>query len=291
MKTMRLPDFLIIGAAKSGTTTLYKYLDKHPQVFFSAIKEPQFLALDEKYAKGIEWYASLFSLAQPKQVCGEASTDYTKFPLYHQTASRMAQVLPYVKMIYIMRHPVERAYSHYVHLARGKKVTETFEEHIQRTSVCLDTSNYILQIENYLQFFPKESFLFLLMEDLIDQPEQTLDKICHFINVGNEINLTTKTPVVANSRNKHFEDTIRAKITAPLRSIPGVATAATLLPQSWRDWTYEQLKKSFYGEQIRQQYMPPPMRSDTRQMLLEKFSSCNQKLAKFLDRDLSHWEI
>jgi hypothetical protein len=52
MKTMRLPDFLIIGAAKSGTTTLYKYLDKHPQVFFSAIKEPQFLALDEKYAKG-----------------------------------------------------------------------------------------------------------------------------------------------------------------------------------------------------------------------------------------------
>ncbi|NER32103.1 MAG: sulfotransferase domain-containing protein, partial [Symploca sp. SIO1C4] len=77
---MRLPDFLIIGAAKSGTTTLYKYLCRHPQICMSNPKEPDFFAIDHIYDQGIDWYSSLFSEARLKQVCGEASTTYTRLP-------------------------------------------------------------------------------------------------------------------------------------------------------------------------------------------------------------------
>ncbi|MDJ0615304.1 MAG: sulfotransferase [Calothrix sp. MO_192.B10] len=89
---MKLPDFIIIGAAKSGTTSLYRYLKKHPQVYFPpkdanpllGSKESNFFGDDNKYALGIQAYASLFKNTQPHQICGEASTDYTKCSLEPQ---------------------------------------------------------------------------------------------------------------------------------------------------------------------------------------------------------------
>jgi len=287
---MRLPDFIIIGAAKSGTTTLYKYLCKHPQVYMGPGKEPAFFAFDENYSQGIEWYTSLFSAAQPNQICGEASTDYTKYPQFPETPARIAQTLPQVKMIYIMRNPVERAYSYYIQITRGQKIQETFEEQIKRTSICLDASFYMMQIERYLQFFPRASFLFLLMEELIDNPAATMEKVCTFIGVETQINLTEEGKITANSRNNWFEKNIRAKITAPLKAIPGVKQVAYLLPQESRNWVYNKLLKgSLYGNAIKKQYLPPPMLPETRQMLLEKFKQPNEKLAEFLGRDLSHW--
>ena len=288
---MRLPDFLIIGAAKSGTTSLYKYLSRHPQIYLSAIKEPQFFAVDSKYERGIEWYSSLFNDARPEQICGEASTDYTKLPLYPKTADRIVRHLPNVKMIYIMRHPVERAYSHYVHLERGRKIELTFKDYCQKNSVCLDTSYYIQQIHHYLDLFPKESFLFLLMEDLIHNPDRTLRQICKFIGVDESISLTSNEPVTENSGNAHFEDTIRSKITSGIRALPLVETLKDTVPQKWRDFAYNLLQDSFYGRRIKQQYLAPKMHSETRQWLLEKFKEPNQELAEFLNRDLSSWSL
>jgi len=192
---MRLPNFIIIGASKAGTTTLYKYLCLHPQVYMCTPKEPEFFASenDKNYTKGIDWYASLFSKAELHQVCGEASGRYTHYPHFPEASERIAQILPRVKLIYIMRHPVERAYSHYAqHIKYNQnikhqfEVKETFEENIARDSYVLDASNYMQQIEQYLKFYSKEQFLFLLMEDLIEQPADTLRQICSFIGVNNE---------------------------------------------------------------------------------------------------------
>ncbi|MGB3561069.1 MAG: sulfotransferase domain-containing protein [Geitlerinemataceae cyanobacterium] len=222
---LRLPEFLIIGAAKSGTTTLFEYLKRHPEISLSSIKEPNFFGMDENYAKGLDWYSSVFSSAQPHQVCGEASTDYAKFPKFPKTAQRIAQTVPEVKLIYLMRNPVNRAYAYYRHLGRKFKVRETFEEHIAHTKICLESSDYMVQIENYLQFFPKESFLFLLMDDLIERPEETLPKICRFIGVD-DIDLVEGNPIRANDASKFFQDTLRGRITAPLRSIPLLANVS-----------------------------------------------------------------
>lgn len=285
---MRLPDFLIIGAAKSGTTTLTNYLKQHPLVYIPK-KEPNFFGMDERYEKGIEWYAALFDGAKSQQLCGEASTDYTKYPQFPKSAARVAQHIPQVKLVYVMRHPVDRTYSYYVHLGRKAKVKETFEEHIKRTSVSLDGSNYIMQIEQYLKFFPKESFLFILMDDLIQQPVQTIHQVCAFIGIDDKSEFIQENKIAANQAHKFFEDINRARMTKPLKAIPGITAMAALLPQSWRDQGYHLLKATPYGQWINKQYIPPPMRKETRQMLLEKFREPNQRLAEFLNRDLSHW--
>ncbi len=285
---MNLPKFLIIGAAKSGTTTLATYLRKHPGCFIPDDKEPNFFGIDEKYEKGLEYYASLFELATEDQACGEASTDYAKWPRYPHAAERMAEHLPEVKLIYLMRHPVNRAYSYYVHRHRSG-VDETFEEYLERTSEAIDGSNYMMQIERYTALFPKERFLFLLSEDMIDAPYKTLKSVCQFIGVDDGFDFADEGPVIANQGKQVFEDTLRGRITAPLRKVPLLATAAAAVPQSWRDGVYQLLQKSSYGKQVRQTYTAPPMKPETRQKLLEHFSEPNKVLADFINRDLSSW--
>lgn len=284
---MRLPDFLVIGAAKSGTTSLFNYLRYHPQIFVPTIKEPNFFGMDEHYAQGLEHYAKLFNEAKPSQLCGEASTDYSKWPKFPQTAARIAQTLPHVKLIYIMRNPIERAYSYYSHINRYQPVKETFEEYLCRTTEAIDASTYMLQIEQYLSFFPRESFLFLLTEDLT-QPTHTLKQVCRFLEIDDTIDMVQE-HIAENQGKQVFEDTIRGKVTAPLRSIPMLASIATALPQEYRDFAYKILKKTAYGRQVRNRYLPQPMRPETKQILLDKFQNANQDLARFLQRDLSHW--
>ena len=292
---MRLPDFIIIGAAKSGTTTLYEYLCRHPQIYLSTPKEPEFFARDDRYAMGINWYASLFSKAEPHQVCGEASTKYTRFPLFRESAERIYQALPHAKLIYIMRHPVDQAYSYYVQRIKTAQntqtqieVRETFEETIKKEIFFLDMSDYMKQIERYLQFFPRESFLFLLMEDLIQKPADTLCSICKFIGID-EIDLIHNEPIAANQARSHAEWFLRSQITAPLKSIPGVARIVTLFPQGVRDQIYQILKRLPFSKHVEKQYIPQLMLPETRQILLERFREPNQRLAEFLNRDLFHW--
>lgn len=285
----RLPNFLIIGAAKSGTTSLFQWLSHHPQICVSSLKEPNFFGDDANYAKGLTYYSSLFRHAQSHQVCGEASTDYAKWPKFPNAAARISQTLSDVKLIYIMRNPVERAYSYYVHINRNRPIRESFEAYICRTTEALDASNYMLQIEQYLNYFSRESFLFLLLDDLVHQPQQVLQQVCRFIGVSESADLPQQL-IIANQGSRYFEDTIRGKITAPFRSLPLVAAATTLLPQSWRDQAYHFLQQSAYGQVVRNQYLPRPIRAETRQMLMERFADSNRRLAEFLGRDLSFWE-
>ncbi|MDJ0615305.1 MAG: sulfotransferase domain-containing protein [Calothrix sp. MO_192.B10] len=209
--------------------------------------------------------------------------------MFPRTAERIAKILPHVKLIYIMRHPVERAYSYYVHLQRNKKVEETFEQHIQRTNICLDGSNYMMQIEQYLNFFPREFLLLLLMEDLINQPGLTLKKVCQFLSIDDDIDLVSGGKIIANASRDNFNDNIRAKITAPLRLIPILNIAAKKMPQSWRDVSYKMIQKMPFAKDIQQQYLPQPMLIETRYTLLEQFKISNEKLANFMNCDLSHW--
>lgn len=290
----RLPDFLIIGAAKSGTTTLYQYLCRHPQIYLSSPKEPDFFAIDELYAKGLEWYSDLFAEARADQVCGEASTTYTRLPKYPHAAERIAKTLPQVKLIYIMRSPIERAYSHHVHEIKCKEqVPKTpFEKGMAQRHYLVESSDYMQHIELYLRYFPRESLLLLLMEDLIEKPEQVLATVCQFIGVDDTIDLIQDSPVVANEARRSAEGYVRSRLTAPLKKIPGMKNVAHLFSREMRDAVYRGLRGiPFYGKWgEKQSYVPAPMLPETRTMLLERFRQPNQELAKLLERDLSHWD-
>lgn len=110
-----LPNFLIIGAAKSGTTSLYRYLRDHPQVFMAHSKELKFFASRTRWGFGPGWYAWQCSDADGAVAIGEASPSYTRYPQRRGVPERVAQVLPDARLVYLIRHPIERMRSHYLH--------------------------------------------------------------------------------------------------------------------------------------------------------------------------------
>src|SRR5512142_3502978 len=134
----RGPDFIIIGAMKCATSTLHEQLAIQPGLFMSRPKEPNFFSDDDIYAKGWDWYRGLFEGADERALCGESSTHYTKLPTYPHTVARIRRHLPRVKLIYIMRDPIERLISHYLHESiRGQinvSVDQAIEQHPELTA-------------------------------------------------------------------------------------------------------------------------------------------------------------
>src|SRR5262249_53847165 len=122
------PDFIVIGAMKSATTTLHEQLRRQPGLFMCRPKEPNFFSADAIHARGWAWYGSLFRSAGTEELRGESSTHYTKLPTYPRTVERMVQDLPRLKLIYLMRHPIDRLISQYVHELTGGRITVGLDE-------------------------------------------------------------------------------------------------------------------------------------------------------------------
>ena len=110
-----LPDFVIVGAMKSATSSLQEQLAAQPGIFMCTPKEPNFFSDADQYAKGISWYSGLFAEAPEESLMGEASTHYTKLPTYPGVVQRLKEHLPNARFVYVMRHPVDRLISHYIH--------------------------------------------------------------------------------------------------------------------------------------------------------------------------------
>lgn len=282
----RLPDFFVIGAAKSGTTSLYSYLFRHPRIFLSRIKEPEYFSKTSAYDRGIDWYKGLFSEAGDNQRCGEASTTYTRWPHTLDSSALIAKTVPDAKFIYIMRHPVERAYSHYAHHMRSG-ITMTFEEALSRDNIYVDCSMYMKQIERYLRFFPRQNFLFLFHDQLRDAPQELIGKALEFL-VVRYVDLTSEGILRKNIGGvDHF---IRSRTTVRLRRIAPIGFIAALVPKYLKDKVYEVMKCSFIGRRLQAQYRLPSMNPETRMRLLGLFEKSNRDLEKRLELELpSSW--
>lgn len=289
---VRLPDFLIIGAAKSGTTTLHELIGRHPRVFISHVKEPEFFAVDSVYERGLSWYHALFKEAKEHQLCCEASTAYTRSPQFPRAAERIARTIPDAKLIYLLRHPIDRAYSHYVHrvtreLYPHQPIRWTFEEHVKNDPMCLDGSRYMDQIEQYLGHFAKESLLVLLTEDLEKDPKRIVREAWDFLGLD-EVDFGDE-DVRGNESQSIREGRIRRYIMSPLNKIPGVKGFKSLVPKAWKDRVFSMLENSSYGRRVKQEHTPPKMLPETRKRLVEEFRPLNKRLSEFMGRDLSHW--
>lgn len=281
----RLPDFFLIGAAKAGTTTLHGYLNRHPGIFMSNPKEPEFFSHDENFARGMAWYSGLFGGASEGQLCGEASTAYSRWPHTADAAARIARAAPNARLVYILRHPIDRAYSHYAHDMR-EAVTMTFEQAIERSSLYIDASRYIDQLGRYLAHYPRERILCLLTEDLHADPAGALDRLQRFLGVEPR-DLTGEGQIRDNVSGVEYY--IRSRTTGKLRRIPGVAALADSLPPKARRRVFNAIAASPIGRKLRRGYHLPPMLPETRASLVELFREPNSRLAEYLGRELSHW--
>jgi Sulfotransferase domain len=162
-----LPNLIVIGAAKCGTTSLHEYLDEHPEIAMSREKELHFFVDRKNWGRGLEWYEAQFDASAP--VRGESSPGYSAHPLYEGVAVRMAATIPDAKLVYLVRDPVERIVSHYTHRTVNWPEMGTLEEALADAHVrewLVTPSRYWLQLEQYLEHFPPEQILVVDSDEL-----------------------------------------------------------------------------------------------------------------------------
>lgn len=179
------PDFVIIGAMKCATTTLHDQLARQPGVFMSNPKEPNFFSDEPNWSKGIGWYRSLFAHAPPGSIRGESSTHYTKLPTYPETVERFAEHLPDARLIYVMRDPVARLVSQYIHEWSEAMISVPIDEAVLRRTELLDYSRYAMQLSPWLERFGKERVLPVFFERMTASPQAEFDRVCRFIGIRN----------------------------------------------------------------------------------------------------------
>jgi hypothetical protein len=227
---MRLPDFLIIGAARSGTTTLHELLRSHPRVFLPANKrpEPHFFLRDGEYRKGIAHYAKkYFNGVGDDVTAGESSTSY----IYSRKAcTRIHQHLPDIRILSILRSPVDRAFSHFrtnVHNGleplgfseairaeehRLKHPRSPFEEESSPYSY-IDRGRYFRQLSRYRSAFGNRRICVILLDDLTEDPTSTISQITDFLRIprrvecgtaGNKFNQTAEDGIKISDEDRRF---------------------------------------------------------------------------------------
>jgi len=228
-----IPDFMIVGAMKSGTTSLFHYLIQHPELIPSLRKEVHYFdgGLNPNYdnfERGIKWYRSNFPLnmlIQKEHKTFEASPLYLFNPL---APERIYNCLPDLKIIAILRNPTERAISHYFHERRKGREHLSIEEALrleeERLKPVIESKDYknitfihysykkrghySIQLERYLKFFPWERILILESEKLFSQPYETLKKIFRFLEVDPNFKIKDLAPQNQSNNRIHIDEEI-----------------------------------------------------------------------------------
>lgn len=180
---MRLPDFLIVGAQRSGTSTLYEDLLDAKGAFLPAVKEPYNLCDDHVLSDaGRAQYAALFAGASKSQRCGEASTRYTLRPHYEGCVERARAVLgPDARIVYLIREPIARAISHHRFDVAHGWVTADADVELLRHDRYINAGRYAFQIAPWIEAFGREQVHFELFEDFVADRAAALGRICAFL--------------------------------------------------------------------------------------------------------------
>ena len=230
-KFRALPNFIIIGAQKAGTTSLFHYLGSHPQITMSCQKEVHYFDLN--FSNGENWYKAFFPFSKSidkETIVGESSPYYLVHP---HTPSRMHNLLPAVKLIVLLRNPVERAISHYFHeKKKGReslpimKAMEIEEERIsQEWKRMVEVSSYnssafrsysykyrgvyLPQLKRYFQYFRKDQLLLVDSEGFFGNPRKTLKKIYRFLQVDSEFNNANLEPKNVGLKSSEVSSEVR----------------------------------------------------------------------------------
>lgn len=307
---MRMPTFLILGAARSGTTSLHYYLDQHPDICMSMTKEPNYFAFEPRGGEGgemvpmfapdprmtaksvtdLDRYQRLFKHCGSAAACGEAS------PLYLYTEGsplRIASVLPDARTIAVLRHPVERAYSHFLHVFRGhpNEANAAFRASVERELAIgthytpyktgthyLRMSRYHDQVLRYREAMDPEQLLLVRFDDLNERPAKTLRQICGHLGVDPAYPFDVET--VYNRSGVVSTSSLRFVRAALTRVQPWVKS---VLPASVSRRIGKARAKS--AQPAGRSELP----DDLRHQLLEYFADDVDRMEELTGWDLTHW--
>jgi len=180
--TRALPNLLLIGGLKCGTTSLHHYLNLHPEIEMSRPKELNFFVAELNWPLGVEWYTAHFNPAAP--VRGESSPHYTNRPRFEGVAERMRSVLGEANLIYVVRDPIDRMLSHYLHnVGGGYEQRQLADAFADPASSYVTRSRYAFQLEPFLDAFGRERILIVSREELKRDRPATMSRIFGFLGV------------------------------------------------------------------------------------------------------------
>ncbi|HCX23590.1 MAG: sulfotransferase [Flammeovirgaceae bacterium] len=302
----KLPNFMIIGAGKSGTTALYEYLAEHPDVYMSPVKETNFFALegemmvdpkdDPEQMFHYPWsvtnwedYVKLFDGVETEKAIGEVSPMY----LYSEEAAfRIKERFPDMKLIVILRNPVDRLYSRFMHLAReNRKPTSRFEDALDRETIWWRRNDLVKEgfyhnhLQKYYDLFDKDQIKVILYDDFKSDPLKEVQNIYEFIGVNgwHEPDFNTEYNVSGLIKNPVIDKLIGQK--SVIKELAAMVNPrlkdAIISNQQLKKWINQLRKKNL---------MKVPIPNNIRNAMIESvYGSDIQQLQHLINRDLSNW--
>lgn len=303
MNNQSLPNFLIVGAARSGTTSLYHYLDQHPDIFFSETKEPCFLA----YARGsyngeihrhavtdLDNYLKLFEPGTSHKWRGEASAIYLH--LHNEVINNIQFYIPDYKklrIIMILRNPIERAFSQYMRNVRNLREPLSFEDAIKQESerkkqgfnsdyFYIERGFYYQQVKNYLEKF--EHVKIILYENFSKNPIKELDAIFNFLQLKRTVDIKTDLHYNRSGKPK-FPLLIKMHKTLLYRNNFIKSFAKEIVPKQIRKKFADRFTDMVHDIALEKESIS----KETYAQLIEVYRNDIEQLGKLINTDLSKW--
>jgi len=275
------PNLFICGAPRAGTTSLYRYLRQHPDVCMSKRKETGVFL--ENYDKGLDWLASNYlTHYDGEAIVGESTTGHMQHP---PSAQRMAEAVPQAHLVFLLRDPVERIYSHYRFYRQNGRLSpeDSFSQLIREADsewrqVQIDNGLYHKHLTRFTRFFDRSQMAIFLFRDLKKEPQSVAQKLYRFLGVAPNFS-----PDVSQSYNTggipRQETLYRLvqRVWGPVRRQIGIGVLDATQPL--RDRIRGWLTKDYH----------PPMSEADRAYLQELYRELNRRLEEWLGQDLSHW--
>lgn len=257
-----LPNFLVIGAMKAGTSSLCDVLRRHPHVFVSRQKELHFFNNDERYARGRVWYESHFEYVTHEKAIGEGTPGYTKIHSSPQVVDRIADLLPEAKLIYLVRHPMKRIESQWMHQKAYDTRYPPFNVAVRERRELIEASLYWEAIDAFRRRFAEHQILVVFSEDLRKAPEAELRRTFAFLGVDPDVR-------VASEGGQNVM--VTPELLGWLRKIPGFVKWKNVMPRGARAWFKQTVLMPFHKR--------PEWDEPTRQWFVERYG---QQIERFL---------
>ncbi len=224
---MTLPTFVVIGAMKAGTVSLRHYLDEHPDVFITGggtFGEPNFFIAEDNWPRGRGWYESLFDGAGRAAAIGECSPSYTMAPAFRGVPERMAQVVPEARLVYVVRDPIARMQSMYMHQVSAGRERRRAEVALLDDRY-LGPSLYGFQLAAFLDHFDRNQVLVIASEELRDRPREALSAVFDHLAVD---------PAAADLDKRHHDHRSIDKPVPRLHDLKWLPRRQVKLQPRWR---------------------------------------------------------
>ncbi|MBN1909744.1 MAG: sulfotransferase [Pirellulales bacterium] len=274
------PTFLIVGASKSGTTSIWDLLRQHPQVAMCQPKEPNFFSLDSAYEKGWDWYSSFFTTTEQTLAIGDVSPMYSRVVSCPRTVPRIAEALPSARILYVVRHPLDRIESDFLQcLHSSHPMPRCFARAVREYLPVTEGSLFWKCISAYRKYFTDDQIHVLFFEDFRADPDRFLADCCRRIGVDETFQFSD----ACRPRNRSRDHDMESRWMAMARHVPGMSHLKRTIPASIKSYLHRRMRVAVPSR--------PKWDGMTRQYVTDMVADEARALLQYAGKPADFWSL